>query len=88
VNWDIEYKNDIYIYVEVNAFSEALSAPAVWTFSCVYSNRPKGEQRTAQALRPGKAYGKKIALKGRPTSGRYSQEITFGKTDSMAFQKL
>jgi hypothetical protein len=46
------------------------------------------EQRIAQALRPGKAYGKKIALKGRPTSGRYSQEVTFVKSDSIAFQKL
>jgi hypothetical protein len=27
---------------------------------------PKGEQRIAQALRPGKTYGKKIALKAPP----------------------
>jgi len=40
-------------------------------------NRPKGENRTAQAFRPGKVYEKKIALKGRPTSGRYSQKVTF-----------
>ena len=40
---------------------------------CVYSNRPKGAQRISQALSPGKAYGKKIALKGRPTSGRCFQ---------------
>ena len=51
------------------------------------SNRPKGEQKIAQALRPGKIYGKKIALKGRQTFGRYSQEITFVKSNSMAFQK-
>ena len=41
----------------------------------------------AQAFRPGKAYEKKIALKGRPTSGCYSQKITFVKSDSMTFQK-
>ena len=29
---------------------------------CVF-NRPKGEQRIAQPLRPGKAYGKKVPLK-------------------------
>jgi hypothetical protein len=61
---------------------------AVWTFSRPCFNRPKGEQRIAQALRPGKAYGKKIALKGRPTSGRYSQEVTFVKRASMAFREL
>ena len=38
-------------------------------------NRPKGEQRIARAFRPGKAYERKIALKGRPTSGRYYQKV-------------
>ena len=50
-------------------------------------HRPKGENRTAQAFRPGKAYEKKIALKGPPTSGRYAQKVAFVKSDSMAFQK-
>ena len=51
-------------------------------------HRPKGEQRIAQAFRPGKAYGTKIALKGRPTFGRYSKKVTFVKSDPSAFQKL
>jgi adenosylcobinamide-phosphate synthase len=38
----------------------------VWTFSCACSNRPKGEQRTAQGFSPGSATHKEIALKGRP----------------------
>jgi hypothetical protein len=38
----------------------------VWTFSCACSNRRKGEQRIAQAFRPGNHAHKEIALKGRP----------------------
>jgi hypothetical protein len=46
---------------------ELQAAPrAVWTFSCAYPNRPKGEQRLAHAFRPGKTYGNKIALKAPP----------------------
>jgi hypothetical protein len=85
------------------------SVSAVWTYSCPCSNRPKGEQRIAQAafatlrrarrlhsvrpgesaatkalrsraFRPGKAYGKKIALKGRPTFGRYPQKGNLRQT--------
>src|SRR5580704_3210211 len=29
-------------------------APAVWTFSCAYSKRPKDERKTAQGFSPGK----------------------------------
>ena len=38
----------------------------VWTFSCASSNRPTGEQKTAQGFSPGNDTHKEIALKGRP----------------------
>jgi hypothetical protein len=50
-------------------------------------HRPKGEQRIAQAFRPGKAYGKKIALKGRPTFERYFEKVTFVKRGSITFSE-
>ena len=37
-----------------------------WTLSCARFNRPKGEQRLAQAFRPGNPEHNKIALKRRP----------------------
>ena len=64
-----------------------LATPArAWTFYCACPNRPKGEQRIAQAFRPGKAYEKKIALKRRPTFGRYSQKVTFQKATRWHFR--
>jgi len=56
-----------------------------WSLDILH--RPKGEQRIPQAFRPGKAYGKKIALKGRPTFERYSQKRTFAKRDWITFSE-
>jgi hypothetical protein len=41
--------------------------------------RAKGEERTAQGFSPGKAHGKRIALKGRPTTRRISRNNVFRK---------
>jgi hypothetical protein len=38
----------------------------------VCSNRPKGEQKTAQGFSPGNGTHKEIALKGRPNSIDYN----------------
>ena len=47
--------------------------------------RPKGKEKTAQGFSPGKAHGKRIALKGRPTTRRISRNNVF-ESDSMAFR--
>jgi len=61
---------------------------ALWSldvFSSVFQS-PEGRRENSPGLQAWESL-KKIALKGRPTSGRYSQKLTFVKSDSMAFQK-
>jgi hypothetical protein len=54
--------------VEVAKRTRGPEDPAVWTFSCAYSKRPKDERKTAQGFSPGKTAPRGIALKGRPRS--------------------
>ena len=56
---------------------ETKLARGVWTFSCACFNRPKGEQRIAQAFRPGNHTNKELALKGRPSES-LSMNVAFG----------
>jgi len=60
----------------------------VWfgNFLCIFES-PEGRKQNSPGLQAWEGLRKKIALKGRQTSGRYSQNVTFVKSDSMAFQK-